>query len=186
MPNWCDTQITINGEPAELKKFMELLDNWTSEENSHPNGFGRFWLGNIVLNAGLAESSEDYACRGEIWYGDLDVVSGQIVLYTRTAWAPMNQLWKDVISRYIPDCEFIYCSIEPGFKVFETNDVSLLGQYYVDMASDELPDLDGDMAEEELEDELRTLLESDAELPELISMAEDKYDIVIGEWNYVP
>ena len=72
MPNWCFNRITIYHEDdSKLENLENLIKEWTSK-NQKDNGFGKEWLGNIVLASGVGtvdtEPSTDLSCRGRLTY----------------------------------------------------------------------------------------------------------------------
>lgn len=139
MPNWCFTNINISSENKKgLDELFSLLEDWTSEERNNENGFGHNWLGNIVLNSkiGTVDTGKktDCRCRGEIVY--MDNLGGEIVIQTETAWAPIMDIWKRVVDKYLPGAEITYSAEESGCEIYYTNDPCLQGLYYVDVYTD--------------------------------------------------
>lgn len=66
MPNWCDTQMTIEGPKDQVENIRKLILKWTSK-NYTKNDFGHGWLGNVVLGAGFSYGGENgLSCRGSI------------------------------------------------------------------------------------------------------------------------
>ena len=97
MPNWAYTQIDIKGKDAA--KMREEVESWILL-NAEDNGFGTKWLGNVVVNSGLVNSTEDPKCprcRGQI----IDICDngkdGEFSITEETAWFPMFQMWIDLI-----------------------------------------------------------------------------------------
>lgn len=134
MPNWCSTTITINSDnEIELKNLYEKLKLWTSKDYMK-NGFGHSWLGNVVLGAEIGtvdtDAKTDVRCRGNIVY--MDYQNSQIVIETETAWAPMLDLWRKVIDKYLPNAELLYVAVEPGSELYCSNDSYYNNLYYVD------------------------------------------------------
>lgn len=61
MPNWCTTHYIATGEESDLRSLAETLNTMPNLEN----GFGRFWMGNILAAFGLSrEEMMRKSCRG--------------------------------------------------------------------------------------------------------------------------
>lgn len=126
MPNWCYTTITFSGKDA--KRLHDDIEKWT-QENAKPNGFGRYWLGNVVLNSGV---KTDGSYRGMVEYLD-DVKEKSFVLEMSSAWSPALKMWCDIIKQLKYDVELIYYAEEPGEILYSTNDPALFDNYYFDV-----------------------------------------------------
>lgn len=59
MPNWCCTNYAIRGSHEDLGALVKTLNTM---ENS-PNGFGRYWMGNLLIAFGMPMETIE---RGEI------------------------------------------------------------------------------------------------------------------------
>ena len=142
MPNWCSTNYTFNFTSA-AKAFCDLVDSWCHDVAE--NGFGKCWLGNIVVNSGISEivaGSEEsfliephYECRGRIVF--MDWADESVNIYTETAWGPMHDMWKAIVEKYVPDANVIYSADECGCGLYQTNDPCLEGKYVVDIMGDD-------------------------------------------------
>ena len=65
MPNWCDTTYKCVGDPKEVRALHKILKYIDRRKTTIVrNGFGKWWLGNLVTKHG--GKWEDYRCRGEI------------------------------------------------------------------------------------------------------------------------
>jgi len=64
MPNWCVANLAIRGDKKELKKFVDMANRLPETESRVPNGFGRWWLGNLVID--LDGDWENIPCRGNL------------------------------------------------------------------------------------------------------------------------
>ena len=188
MPNWCNTNITINHESeTEIEKLEKLINEWTSRDYME-NGFGNNWLGNIVLGSGVGtvdtDKETDLRCRGTII--DYYRIENQLIINTETAWVPMLQMWVKVLEKYLPDAELIYNAEECGFDITCTNDSDLVGKYILDYYGDgdfeSEWEADEDTARETLQKMLGT---TETDVKKLIEMAyEDDLDISIHQWEY--
>lgn len=134
MANWCQTKITINHEDEnKLIDLYNKIEKWC-ETDYKQNGFGNYWLGNIVGNSGIGTVDEnpntDLRCRGMITY--LEIIDNQLLIDTETAWQPMLQMWVKLIDKYLPDAELIYNAEECGCELYYTNDPCLIDGYIID------------------------------------------------------
>lgn len=144
MPNWCYTNITFNGSKKNVEWLNSKLKEWTSK-NGMDNGFGLDWLGNIVINSGLA-NAEDIdnathpACRGRLIYVDINTSQNsdqaQLIVDTETAWSPMLQMWVKLNEKYNLDLEIIYSAEECGCELYCTNDPCEANKYRIDVWED--------------------------------------------------
>ena len=110
MPNWCMTKLIItHNDESKLKVFDKLLDQWTSR-NYRGNGFGRNWLGNIVLGSGIGtvdtNPKTDFRCRGTMDYKELH--RDELTIDVSTAWSPMLRMWIKLVNKFIPDADVTY------------------------------------------------------------------------------
>ena len=65
MPNWCYTTYKCVGTPKDIRQLHGVLKYISNRKTTIvQNGFGKFWLGNLVTK--LGGNWEDYPCRGEI------------------------------------------------------------------------------------------------------------------------
>ena len=61
MPNWCTTHYIAAGEESELRSLADTLNTMPNLKN----GFGRFWMGNLLAAFGLDwEAIMRKSCRG--------------------------------------------------------------------------------------------------------------------------
>lgn len=111
MPNWCTQNLAIVGKENEIKDFVELVNSLPSREPAAKNGFGPFWLGNLVRY--LGEDWEKISCRGCIsdgggFFGPGDLSEGRIpynggdtvFLNFVSAWGPCDRLLDLIRERY--------------------------------------------------------------------------------------
>lgn len=126
MPNWCSTDMIIEGPKREVEAFHKNVLKWTSK-NYVENDFGKNWLGNIVVGAGF--SYKLLACRGAITYMDEEITAWQdepgiyyFQVQYESAWTDINGTWKTILEKYAPNCEIYYVAEELGNEYFVTND----------------------------------------------------------------
>lgn len=191
MPNWCQTRITITHE--DENKVVDLynkIEQWCKTDYKK-NGFGNYWLGNIVGNSGIGTVDEnpntDLRCRGMITY--LEIIDNQLLVDTETAWTPMLRMWKKLLDEYLLDAELIYTAEECGCEIYYTNDPYMINQYIIDTYDLENIYSHWDADEEYVIETLQTLLKTDKDnVDELIEMLLDsKYSdkINIHKWVYL-
>ena len=143
MPNWCTSSIEICCESPETAKRFEDKIYELTETPYVENGFGRFWLGNIVGNGRLADNLEGFSgidyiskapfnCRGCI--EDICVSDNNVLLNITSAWTPSVSMWNSFCEKFFPKDEFYiwYSAVEPGCAIYVTNNMEDVGTYYVD------------------------------------------------------
>ena len=118
MPNWCDTTYKCVGDPKEVRALHTILKYIDKRKTSIVrNGFGKWWLGNLVTK--LGGKWEDYRCRGEIIDYSLD---GDILIISQsTAWSEQEGV-RRIIQEKFPSIKVYYREEEPGCVVYCTND----------------------------------------------------------------
>ena len=68
---WCDCTYKCVGDLKEVKSLYKILKYIDRRKTSiEKNGFGKWWLGNLVTK--LGGNWEKYRCRGEITYYELN------------------------------------------------------------------------------------------------------------------
>ena len=195
MPNWCCTNIKIScNEEKEARKLFESLEKWTSK-NYKENGFGKSWLGNVVLGSGIGtvdtDEKTDIHCRGSITY--MDIEDKDVLLTTETAWVPMLSIFYGILSKYDIDADIIYTAEEPGCLIYATNDPDLIGKFHVYVYEEEDEALkkyidahDGnsfDADKEEITEMLQYLLKTnETNLDKLLEKRYGNY-VSINEWS---
>lgn len=143
MPNWCVNSVEICCENQEIAKMFEDKIYELTENPYVGNGFGRFWLGNIVGNGRLADNLEGFSgidyiskapfnCRGCI--EDICVSDNNVLLNITSAWTPSISMWNLFCEKFFPKDEFYiwYSAVEPGCVIYVTNNMEDVGTYYVD------------------------------------------------------
>lgn len=124
MPNWCDTSYKCVGEPKEVKSLHKVLKYIDKRKTSIiENGFGKWWLGNLVTK--LGGDWEKYRCRGEITDYSLD--GNVLTINQSTAWCEQEGV-RQIIEKKFPSIKVYYQEQETGCGVFYTNDAS--GEYF--------------------------------------------------------
>lgn len=132
MPNWCTTRITFEGPQEVIGELHFNIDKkWAVDVVE--NGFGNYWLGNMIGNAGL--NWQEIRCRGSIIeINDIELKDDGLACFeivTETAWSPMVEMWYKIFEKLGIDSISVYYSAEEvGLGVYETNDLD--GRYYTD------------------------------------------------------
>ena len=197
MPNWCSTRYEIHfPNHEEAQAFYDKLESWCSV--AHKSDFGETWLRNIVVNSGIASLPEDgtfniepsFECRG--WIAYTDISDDTVYIDTETAWCPMHDMWKAILTKYAPDVSVTFYATEVGCGIYDTNDDSYVGKYVIDIFDkpDDIPfDSYTDDATADDIKELAKILNieffEDCDINELIELILNSGDIScsINEWD---
>ena len=124
MPNWCDCTYKCVGGLKEVKSLHKVLKYIDKRKTSIiENGFGKWWLGNLVTK--LGGDWEKYRCRGEITDYSLD--GNVLTINQSTAWCEQEGV-RQIIEEKFPSIKVYYQEQETGCGVFYTNDAS--GDYF--------------------------------------------------------
>lgn len=124
MPNWCDCTYKCVGEAEEVKSLYKVLKYIEKRKTSIvKNGFGKWWLGNLVIK--LGGDWKKYRCRGEIIGYDME--DNVLTIYQSTAWCEQEGV-RQIIEETFPSIKVYYREEEPGCGVYNTNDSS--GEYF--------------------------------------------------------
>ena len=124
MPNWCDTTYKCVGDPKEVRALHKILKYIDRRKTTIVrNGFGKWWLGNLVTK--LGGKWKDYCCRGEITGYSFDGDVLEITQYT--AWCEQEGV-RRIIQEKFPGIKVYYREEEPGCEVYYTNDTT--GNYF--------------------------------------------------------
>lgn len=124
MPNWCDTTYKCVGDLKEVKSLHKILKYIDKRKTTIlKNGFGKWWLGNLVHK--LGGDWEKYRCRGEITDYFLD--ENVLTINQETAWCEQEGV-RRIIEEKFPSIKVYFMEEEPGCGVFDTNDAS--GSYF--------------------------------------------------------
>ena len=124
MPNWCDCTYKCVGDLKEVKSLYKVLKYIDRRKTSIlKNGFGKWWLGNLVHKIG--GDWEKYRCRGEITDYFLD--GNVLTINQSTAWCEQEGV-RQIIEETFPSIKVYYQEQECGCGVFYTNDST--GDYF--------------------------------------------------------
>lgn len=124
MPNWCDCTYKCVGDLKEVRSLHKILKYIDKRKTTIvKNGFGKWWLGNLVTK--LGGDWEKYRCRGEITYYELD--DNILTICQNTAWCEQGGV-REIIKQTFPSIKVYYREEEPGCDVYSTNDAE--GRYF--------------------------------------------------------
>lgn len=124
MPNWADVEYKCVGDAKEVRSLHGVLEYIDKCKTSIiENGFGKWWLGNLVDRLGGDWTT--FNCRGEITGYGLD--GNVLTINHYTAWCEQSRL-RENIERAFPSVKVYYRECEPGNNVYSTNDTT--GMYF--------------------------------------------------------
>lgn len=184
MPNWCYTNMTIEG--SDVKNLHDKITEWQEEGTQIENSWGNSWLG-LLVEKGLNEEPCEgkYNCRGCFNIESFD--DNLLQISTETAWSPMMDMWFDLVDRYCPGSQLTYTAEESGMGIYVTNDADLIGKYYIDSWDEKVESM-WDATEDNVRNIVAELTDSDVSnmsIDELIEFCYDEdFDISINAWDY--
>lgn len=136
MPNWCDCTYKCVGDLKEVKSLYKILKYIDRRKTSiEKNGFGKWWLGNLVTK--LGSNWEKYRCRGEITYYELN--NNILTICQSTAWCEQEGV-RNIIEEKFPSIKVYFQEEESGCCVYSTNDAGgeyFPERYYLDSGNDD-------------------------------------------------
>ena len=127
MPNWSATNYCCSGSREELQEFCDMVNSLPNREDVSPNGFGKYWLGNLVSLLGA--DWEKVSCRGTLnpdasacacFCGPsgsgngVDMVIGEdgcVRFSTETAWEQSKD-FEELLCERFPSFELAYRSTD--------------------------------------------------------------------------
>lgn len=126
MPNWAYTQYIAVGDKEQLKKLHSVMDELEGMKDPglHENGFGKTWLGNLVIK--LGGDWEKVYCRGS-WDNLLLHDDGTVSFSVESAWDELNEV-REFIEKVYPGIKLYYQCEESGMCIYKTNDDT--GEYF--------------------------------------------------------
>lgn len=126
MPNWSYSQYHAVGDKEQLKQLHSTMSELEGlkDPGLHKNGFGKTWLGNLVIKLG-SDWNKVY-CRG-YWDNLLLHEDGTVSFSVESAWDEPNEV-RELIEEKFPDIKFYYQCEEPGMGIYKTNDDT--GEYF--------------------------------------------------------
>jgi len=128
MPNWASVTYECVGDPNHIRQLHDALKYIDKRKTSIlPNGFGKWWLGNLVTK--LGGNWEDYPCRGEITSYSLENDT-TLMIYQNTAWGEQEGV-RRIIEEKLPSIKVYYQEEEPGCGLFATNSFEHFPERYL-------------------------------------------------------
>lgn len=130
MANICTTEYALFGEKEKVVKLFndlkEVLDTNETEQGNPFTFLGSSYRLSNIRKSLLSEVKEELPVNGEISSIEEDInlynnTMKAIRLSTETAWCACSELMDKIAEKY--DLQLFYYSEEPGFGIFETNDV---------------------------------------------------------------
>ena len=128
MPNWCYTTYKCVGEPKDIRQLHGALKYIAKRKTTIvPNGFGKWWLGNLVTK--LGGNWEDYPCRGDIVdYSLQDKTT--LMIWQNTAWGEQEGV-RRIIEEKFTSIKVYYQVEEPGCELYATNSFEHFPERYM-------------------------------------------------------
>lgn len=130
MPNWASITYKCVGDPKEIRQLHGVLKYIEKRKTTIvPNGFGKWWLGNLVTK--LGGNWENYSCRGDIVdYSQED--KNTLFIWQNTAWGEQEGV-RRIIEEKLPSIKVYFLEEEPGCKQFTTNSYEHFPEkYFID------------------------------------------------------
>lgn len=128
MPNWASVTYECVGDPNHIRQLHDALKYIDKRKTSIlPNGFGKWWLGNLVTK--LGGNWEDYPCRGEITSYSLENDT-TLMIYQNTAWGEQEGV-RRIIEEKLPSIKVYFQEEEPGCGLFATNSFEHFPERYL-------------------------------------------------------
>ena len=128
MPNWASVTYECVGNPNNIRQLHDALKYIDKRKTSIvPNGFGKWWLGNLVTR--LGGNWEDYPCRGEITSYSLEDAS-TLMIWQNTAWGEQEGV-RRIIEERLSSVKVYYQVEEPGCELYATNSFTHFPERYL-------------------------------------------------------
>lgn len=130
MPNWASITYKCVGDPKEIRQLHGVLRYIEKRKTTIvPNGFGKWWLGNLVTK--LGGNWEKYSCRGDIVdYSQED--KNTLFIWQNTAWGEQEGV-RRIIEEKLPSIKVYFLEEEPGCELFTTNSYEHFPEkYFID------------------------------------------------------
>ena len=128
MPNWASVTYECVGDPKYISQLHRALKYIDKRKTSIlPDGFGKWWLGNLVTK--LGGNWEDYPCRGDITGYSLESDT-TLMIYQNTAWGEQEGV-RRIIEEKLPSIKVYFQEEEPGTGLFATNNFEHFPERYL-------------------------------------------------------
>ena len=150
MPNWCCQNWVLRGPRKEIKRFCDTVNSCLTRPDVQPNGFGKFWLGNLTAAFGenyndldksgahlrgvLSAYGDECACffgppenDTPLSFNDLDGGQAEVRFSVTTAWGPSKWFEKAVEEKF-PDLHFGWKATDEFGNFHTCRNLDLLGE----------------------------------------------------------
>ncbi len=128
MPNWASVTYECVGDPKDIRLLHDALKYIDKRKTTIvPNGFGKWWLGNLVTK--LGGNWEDYPCRGDITSYSLENET-TLMIWQNTAWGEQEGV-RRIIEEKLPSIKVYFQEEEPGCGLFTTNSFEHFPEQYL-------------------------------------------------------
>lgn len=128
MPNWASVTYECVGDPNHIRQLHDALKYIDKRKTTIvPNGFGKWWLGNLVTR--LGGNWEDYPCRGDITSYSLENDT-TLMIWQNTAWGEQEGV-RRIIEEKLPSLKVYFQEEEPGCCLFATNSFEHFPERYL-------------------------------------------------------
>lgn len=119
MPNWASVTYECVGDPKDIRLLHDDALKYIDKRKTTivPNGFGKWWLGNLVTK--LGGNWEQYPCRGDITCYSLENET-TLMIWQNTAWGEQEGV-RRIIEEKLPSIKVYFQEEEPGCGLFATN-----------------------------------------------------------------
>lgn len=145
MPNWCTTNYAIRGSKDELKALVTILNTM----KNHSNGFGRYWIGNLLMHFGNSYEDADNGlpvrCKGTFSPNPMEQAcfagpeineeeqfsideDGILRISTVTAYYRFDDL-EEFLKQQFPSLEFFWFTTDEFGNFHEIHDPNNLGEF---------------------------------------------------------
>ena len=128
MPNWASVTYECVGDPKDIRRLQDALKYIDKRKTTIvPNGFGKWWLGNLVTR--LGGNWEEYPCRGDITSYSLENET-TLMIWQNTAWGEQEGV-RRIIEEKLPSIKVYFQEEEPGNGLFATNSFEHFPERYL-------------------------------------------------------
>ncbi len=128
MPNWASVTYECVGDPKDIRLLHDALKYIDKRKTTIvPNGFGKWWLGNLVTR--LGGNWEEYPCRGDITSYSLENET-TLMIWQNTAWGEQEGV-RRIIEEKLSSIKVYFQEEEPGCELYATNSFTHFPERYL-------------------------------------------------------
>lgn len=161
MPNWCCQNWVLRGPRKEIKRFCDTVNSCLTRPEVEPNGFGKFWLGNLTAAFGenyndldksgahlrgiLSADGEESPCFGgpaendtPLSFSNLESGEAEVRFSVTTAWDPSEWFEKTVEEKF-PNLHYGWKATDEFGNFHTCHNLDLLGEdtYIIDQVNED-------------------------------------------------